>query len=214
MNVLILGAYGQIARLVEERLIKEVPDFNLTLFLRKSWRLEDLGNLPQVTLVEGDLENYVDVTEAMKNQDLVFVATVDHSPNNIVTKNVIEAMQANRVRRVIFTNILGIYDEVLGEFGRWNYKMVSSGIKEAINSDKLLTESGLDYTTLRLPWLNNRDEIKYSLTHRNEKYLGVSGSRKSIADVVVRIIKEPKFLLKDSVGIADADTQGLDRPVY
>lgn len=214
MNVLILGAYGQIARLVEERLIKEVPDFNLTLFLRKSWRLEDLGNLPQVTLVEGDLENYVDVTEAMKNQDLVFVATVDHSPNNIVTKNVIEAMQANGVRRVIFTNILGIYDEVLGEFGRWNYKMVSSGIKEAINSDKLLTESGLDYTTLRLPWLNNRNEIKYSLTHRNEKYLGVSGSRKSIADVVVRIIKEPKFLLKDSVGIADADTQGLDRPVY
>ncbi|GET08275.1 NAD-dependent dehydratase [Ligilactobacillus agilis] len=214
MNVLILGAYGQIARLVEERLIKEVPDFNLTLFLRKSWRLEDLGNLPQVTLVEGDLENYVDVTEAMKNQDLVFVATVDHSPNNIATKNVIEAMQANGVRRVIFTNILGIYDEVLGEFGRWNYKMVSSGIKEAINSDKLLTESGLDYTTLRLPWLNNRDEIKYSLTHRNEKYLGVSGSRKSIADVVVRIIKEPKFLLKDSVGIADADTQGLDRPVY
>lgn len=214
MNVLILGAYGQIARLVEERLIKEVPDFNLTLFLRKSWRLEDLGNLPQVTLVEGDLENYVDVTEAIKNQDLVFVATVDHSPNNIVTKNVIEAMQANGVRRVIFTNILGIYDEVLGEFGRWNYKMVSSGIKEAINSDKLLTESGLDYTTLRLPWLNNRDEIKYSLTHRNEKYLGVSGSRKSIADVVVRIIKEPKFLLKDSVGIADADTQGLDRPVY
>ena len=78
----------------------------------------------------------------------------------------------------------------------------------------MLTESGLDYTTLRLPWLNNRDEIKYSLTHRNEKYLGVSGSRKSIADVVVRIIKEPKFLLKDSVGIADADTQGLDRPVY
>lgn len=214
MNVLILGAYGQIARLVEERLIKEVPDFNLTLFLRKSWRLEDLGNLPQVTLVEGDLENYVDVTEAIKNQDLVFVAAVDHSPNNIVTKNVIEAMQANGVRRVIFTNILGIYDEVLGEFGRWNYKMVSSGIKEAINSDKLLTESGLDYTTLRLPWLNNRDEIKYSLTHRNEKYLGVSGSRKSIADVVVRIIKEPKFLLKDSVGIADADTQGLDRPVY
>lgn len=214
MNVLILGASGQIARLVEERLIKEVPDFNLTLFLRKSWRLEDLGNLPQVTLVEGDLENYVDVTEAMKNQDLVFVATVDHSPNNIVTKNVIEAMQANGVRRVIFTNILGIYDEVLGEFGRWNYKMVSSGIKEAINSDKLLTESGLDYTTLRLPWLNNRDEIKYSLTHRNEKYLGISGSRKSIADVVVRIIKEPKFLLKDSVGIADADTQGLDRPVY
>ena len=92
--------------------------------------------------------------------------------------------------------------------------MVSSGIKEAINSDKLLEESGLDYTTLRLPWLNDRDEVKYSLTHKNEKYVGVSGSRKSIADLVVRIAKNPNFLINDSVGVADPDTQGLDRPVY
>lgn len=214
MNLLILGAYGQIARLVEDRILKEDTNIKLTLFLRNSSRLNDLEKLPQVTVIDGDIENYADLTTVMKGQDMVYVATVDHSSNNIVTKNIIKAMKENNVSRVVFSNILGIYDEVPGEFGRWNYEMVSSGIKEAINSDKLLEESGLDYTTLRLPWLNDRDEVKYSLTHKNEKYVGVSGSRKSIADLVVRIAKNPNFLINDSVGVADPDTQGLDRPVY
>ncbi|WP_340851026.1 NAD(P)H-binding protein [Ligilactobacillus salivarius] len=216
MNLLVLGAYGQIARLVEDRILKEDTNIKLTLFLRNSSRLNDLEKLPQVTVIDGDIENYADLTAAMKGQDMVYVATVDHSSNNIVTKNIIKAMKENNVSRVVFSNILGIYDEVPGEFGRWNYEMgVSSGIiKEAINSDKLLEESGLDYTTLRLPWLNDRDEVKYSLTHKNEKYVGVSGSRKSIADLVVRIAKNPNFLINDSVGVADPDTQGLDRPVY
>lgn len=214
MNLLVLGAYGQIARLVEDRILKEDTNIKLTLFLRNSSRLNDLEKLPQVTVIDGDIENYADLTAAMKGQDMVYVATVDHSSNNIVTKNIIKAMKENNVNRVVFSNILGIYDEVPGEFGRWNYEMVSSGIKEAINSDKLLEESGLDYTTLRLPWLNDRDEVEYSLTHKNEKYVGVSGSRKSIADLVVRIAKNPNFLINDSVGVADPDTQGLDRPVY
>ena len=214
MNLLVLGAYGQIARLVEDRILKEDTNIKLTLFLRNSSRLNDLEKLQQVTVIDGDIENYADLTAAMKGQDMVYVATVDHSSNNIVTKNIIKAMKENNVNRVVFSNILGIYDEVPGEFGRWNYEMVSSGIKEAINSDKLLEESGLDYTTLRLPWLNDRDEVKYSLTHKNEKYVGVSGSRKSIADLVVRIAKNPNFLINDSVGVADPDTQGLDRPVY
>lgn len=56
--------------------------------------------------------------------------------------------------------------------------------------------------------------MAYEITHKAETYLGVSGSRKSIADVVLRIISDPKFLVKDSVGIADPKTEGSDRPVY
>ena len=81
-------------------------------------------------------------------------------------------------------------------------------------SDRLAEESGLDYTTLRLPWLNDRDEVKYAITHKNEEFKGVSGSRKSIADVVLKIVADPSFGSKDSWGIADPATQGSDRPVY
>ncbi len=56
--------------------------------------------------------------------------------------------------------------------------------------------------------------IKYSITTHNEPYIGVSGSRKSIADVILKIVRNPELYDKDSIGIADPDTQGKERPVY
>lgn len=216
MNLLIAAANGQIAKIVENRILTE-PDFKdvrLTLFLRNADRLADLKGNPRVTLVEGSLDDATALATAMAGQDMVFVAVVDHTPANSWTKNVIAAMQQQGVKRVLFTNILGLYNEVPGEFGAWNLQMVRAGLPAAIHSDELLASSGLDYTTLRLPWLNDRDEIKYTVTHRNDQYEGVSGSRQSVADYVLQLVKDPTRDVKDSVGMADADTQGLDRPVY
>lgn len=214
MNVLILAANGQIAQIVEKRLLTE-PDFkdiHLTLGLRRPSRLANLRN--SAKLLEVDLTNASEVDQAMEHQDIVLVAVVDHTSDNIITKNVIAAMKKQQVKRVIFANILGLYNEVPGEFGRWNHEQVAAGLKPAINSDKLLADSGLNYTTLRLPWLNDRDEIKYTITTRNEPYMGVSGSRKSIADVIVRIIADPSLYANNSIGIADPDTKNEIRPVY
>lgn len=213
-KVLILGANGQIAKIVENRILKDQPDVELTLFLRNSNRLSQLSLNKNVTLVDGDINDFNAVNEAMKDQDIVYISFVDHDSNNTMTKNVIKAMKENKVDRVIESSLLGLYNEVPGEYGRWNYSMVKDGLDAAINADKLLSESGLTYTTLRFPWLNDRDEIKYTITHKDEQYLGVSGSRQSMADVIVKMIADPEYLKNDSVGIADADTQGEDRPVY
>ncbi len=62
--------------------------------------------------------------------------------------------------------------------------------------------------------MNDRDEVKYDITYKSEQYVGVSGSRQSMADVIVKIIADPEYLKDDSVGIADAATQGETRPVY
>ena len=213
-KVLILGANGQIARIVAQRVLDEQPDVALTLFLRNSQRLNAFATNSRVTLVEGDLADYAAIDSAMQGQDLVYVAMVDHTSDNIITNNVVKAMRANGVQRVVESSLLGLYNEVPGEYGRWNYEMVKNGLQAAINADQLLAESGLGYTTLRFPWLNDRDEVKYLITHKNDPYLGVSGSRQSMADVIVKIIADPDYLKNDSVGIADADTQGETRPVY
>ena len=157
MNFLILAANGQIARIVENRILSEdnFQNINLTLGLRNSHRLASLG--PKARIMEVDLTNNQDVNKAMYKQEIVFVDVVDHTKDNVITKKVIETMKANRVSRVIFANILGIYNEVGGEFGRWNHQFVLPGLQAAINFDKLLAKSGLDYTTLRLPWLNDRN---------------------------------------------------------
>lgn len=212
-KVLIIGANGQIARIVTNRLLKEQPDTELTLYLRNSDRLSHLAGY-RVNIVEGDINDLDTLNKSMKGQDIVFVGFVDHDEKNTPTKNVIKSMKEQNVKRIIVSNVLGIYDEVPGEYGRWNKETIASGLPTAIRSDELLEESGLDYTTLRLPWLNDRDEVKYVITHKGEEYNGVSGSRQSMADVVVRIIENPEFVNNDSIGIADADTQGEDRPVY
>ncbi|KRM55060.1 hypothetical protein C5L31_001336 [Secundilactobacillus malefermentans] len=216
MKLLIFAANGQIASIVEDRILKEdqFKDVELTLALRNSKRLANLADNPRVNVVEADLGDADAVKQTVAGQDMVFVAVVDHTANNNWTKNVIAGMKEENVNRVIFTNILGIYDEVPGEFGRWNKQSVMAGLAAATNSDKLLAESGLDYTTLRLPWLNDRDEVKYSVTHRDESYEGVSGSRQSVADVVLKIVADPAFGSNDSLGMADPETQGEDRPVY
>ncbi|MBU7561575.1 NAD(P)H-binding protein [Weissella cibaria] len=214
-NVLIMAANGQISRLVAARLLSE-PEFAyvvLTLFVRKAAQVADLQADGRVSVFEGSLDNLSDVTAAMAGQDVVFVGVVDHSKDNLHTKNVIAGMKQAGVQRVIYANVLGIYNEVPGEFGAWNRATISSGLPTAAMSDQLLAESGLDYTTLRIPWLNDRD-VKYVITHKDEPYVGVSGSRKSIADVVIRIIADFNFLNNDSVGIADPDTEGETRPVY
>ncbi|MGJ3915886.1 NAD(P)H-binding protein [Limosilactobacillus fermentum] len=76
----------------------------------------------------------------------------------------------------------------------------------AVLADQLLAESGLTYTTLRLPWLNDWPEVNYTLTHRHDQFVGVSGSRRSIAD--------PSLGANDSLGIGDPPTEGATRPVY
>ena len=214
MKLLILAANGQIAQIVEQRLLNEpaFQDIDLTLGLRNKNRLANLQK--QATILEVDLTNSQEVEQAVAGQDLVFVGVVDHTSNNVITKNVIAAMKKHQVQRVIFTNILGLYNEVSGEFGRWNHEQVLSGLPAAINSDQLLAESGLQYTTLRLPWLNDRNEVKYTITTKDQPYNGVSGSRQSIADVILQIMNNPNLFVNESIGIADPNTQGAKRPVY
>lgn len=122
------------------------------------------------------------------------------------------------VKRLISSNILGIYDEVPGEFGRYNREVCFGGKVLADNpmvvSDREIENSDLDYTVMRIAWLNDRPDTNYTVTHKGEEYVGVSASRKSVADVVTRIVKDFDLFKKESIGFADPATQGATRPVY
>lgn len=217
-NVAIIGANGKIARLVEDRILKNDKDVHLTLFLRNANRLSELKDNPQVTLIDGDANDPEDLRKAIKGQDIVLVSFVDHGVGAQVTQDVIKIMDEEGVKRLISSNILGIYDEVPGKFGDYNRDVCFNGKVEPDNSmvlsDKYIENSDLDYTVLRLAWLNDRNDTTYTITHKGEEYVGVSVSRKSVADVVVKIIEAPSKWGKESIGFADPATQGSDKPVY
>ena len=122
-------------------------------------------------------------------------------------------MNAARVKRLIFVVSLGIYDEVPGEFGAWNRRQIPQHLPPFRRAADVIEASGLDYTILRPAWLTNYDEVDYETTERNEAFKGTEVSRKSVADLIVKIILSPKLSSRSNLGVNKPNTDG-DKPAF
>jgi uncharacterized protein YbjT (DUF2867 family) len=152
-NVLILGAGGQIARLVIG-LLSAQKDIRLTLFLRDAAKLGKVH--ADVRVVEGDVMDTEILKSAMSGQDIVYAnlgGALDKQAESIVA-----AMNTTGVKRLIFINSLGIYDEVPGAFGKWNKSMIGKYLPAFRRAADTIEASGLDYTITRPAWLMDADE--------------------------------------------------------
>ena len=210
-KIIILGAHGQTARIVTDELLQN-SDIELKLFLRKSTRLNQYQNNPRVELIEGDVLNTEQLAQAMQDVDLVYsnVGGVDLADQ---TKSIIEAMDQAKQKRLIFISSLGAYHEVPGKFGEWNETAIASFLPGFRESAKLIEDSDLDYTMIRPAWMDNKDEIDYETTQKNEPFKGTEVSRKSIADFVIKLINNPQTHIGESVGLNKPNTDG-DKPAW
>ncbi len=209
-SVLVLGAGGQIARWVIERL-GGTKGIGLTLFLRHARKLR--GKAPaNARVVEGDVLKGVSLAEAMEGQDLVY-ANLTGGDIDAQAKSVIAAMKKAGVERLIFITSLGIYDEVPGKFGKWNKQMIGEELKPFRRAADIIEASGLEYTILRPAWLQDEDEVNYEITEKGQPFKGTEVSRKSVADLIVRIIHSPKLHLRANLGVDKPGTEG-DKPSF
>jgi uncharacterized protein YbjT (DUF2867 family) len=210
-NVLILGAHGHIATLARQQL-KTTTDAHLTLFLRNAKRIKD-ADLHRETVVDGDAANTDQLSAAMKGQDVVYANLAGKNIED-QARSVVAAMRQSGLKRLIWISTLGIYDEVPGKFGQWNHEMLDGGYLEPYTAAaKVIEDSGLDYTIIRPAWLSNRDIVKYELTTRHEAFKGTEVSRKSIADLVTKIVAAPDQYVRESLGVDQPGTDG-DKPSF
>jgi len=192
-NVLILGAHGQIAR-VATRLFLDRPDVRLTLYLRNAERLSGLAGNERVRVVEGDVLDAKQLEGAMAGQDVVYANLSGRMEEQ--ARLIVATMTTLGVKRLIFVSSMGIYDEIPRE--SW-----SSALGPYRKSAEVVESSDLDYTVLRPAWLNDADEIDYGTTPKGEPFLNPSGvvSRKSVADLVVKLVTTPGFGVGQSLGV-------------
>ena len=192
-NILILGANGQIARVAIDLFLKHT-NARLTLYLRNARRLKLSGQADRVRVVEGDVLDTKTLEAAMAGQDVVYANLAGELEQQ--ARCIVKAMEKTGVKRLIFVSSMGIYDEVPGErFG--------SILDPYRKSASLIEASGLDYTILRPAWLNNRDEIDYATTPKGEPFKNASEqvSRKSVADLVVKLAMTPTLEIRSSLGV-------------
>lgn len=192
-NVLILGANGSLARVTTQYLLKNTV-LHLRLYLRNARRLNN-PEPSRVDIVDGDVMDYQKLVAAMEGQDVVYANL--NGNMKAAAENIVKAMQASGLKRLIFISSMGIYGEVPGE-------RYSSILNPYRDSAAVVEASDLDYTVIRPGWFTNQDVVDYQITRKGEPFQGHDVSRKSIADLIMRLIQTPDLYVHDSIGISEA----------
>jgi uncharacterized protein YbjT (DUF2867 family) len=173
-------------------------DARLTLYLRNPRRLKLTGHADRVRVVEGDVLDAKALESVMAGQDVVYASLAGQLEQQ--ARCIVKAMERTGLKRLIFISSMGIYDEIPGE-------RHSSVLEPYCKSASIIEASGLDYTILRPAWLNDLDEIDYGTTRKGEPFKNASEmvSRKSVADLVVKLAMTPGLEIRSSLGVHKAD---------
>jgi Putative NADH-flavin reductase len=192
-------------------MLLEKTDVEITLFARRAQqRLTEFNKNQRITIVDGNWNNLSDLNQAIKGQDIVYMATGHFTDAN---KNVVQAMKNNNVKRLIVAGGLGIYDEVAGKFGQWNAQMMGD-YTEIKRSAAVIDNSGLDYTFLRMSWLYNQDNnYKYEVIPQGQPMKGTQVTRQAVAKLITDIVIDPELYKAQSIGVVEPNTE-WDKPSF
>lgn len=191
MNVLVVGANGQIGRHLVE-LLNESPDHTPIAFVRK----EDQINHFKSQGIEArlnNLENSVqEISQAMEDIDsVVFTAGSGGSTGADKTLlidldgavKVMEAAKLKGIKRFVLVSALGADDR-----SKWNEEIKSYYVAKHF-ADQWLTSSDLNYTILRPGILKNEDSRKtVQIAPSIERTDDYSIPRVDVARVILAIL--------------------------
>ncbi len=202
-KIILRGATSQISRYLIPSLLSQT-DAELTLFARKATgRLSNYKDNARVTLIDGDWNDEAALEAAIRGKSMVYLATGHFQQAN---ENVVAAMKAVGVDRLIVAGGLGIFDEVSGDFGDWNARMMGSytNIKKAA---AVIDNSGLATTFMRMSWLYNQDgNSNYELIRKGAPFKDTQVTRQAVAQFVTDIVKNPSLAQGENIGVGEPGT--------
>ena len=212
MKILILGAAGQISKMLTNRLLQET-DAELVLYARNANRRIANSDPSRITIINGDFNDSAKLLEVMEGVEIVYLNDMN-SPE--ATQTIVDAAKKSGVAKIIGATILGIYDEVIGEFGKWNARMVGrTGTNRHKESAKIIEDSGIDFTLLRLTWLyNQEDNERYMVSQKGEPFIGAQVARQAVARLIMDIIENPAIYSNKSLGVREKKTDFTKTSFY
>lgn len=213
-KVLILGASGSIATLIERQLLDN-PEIQMTLLARHPERLAaDIHHDSRVKVVMADVvKDQAQLVAAMQGQDLIY-ANLYGANLKQQAQHVIAAMDTAKLSRLIWISANGIYDEIPGKYGRWNAEMLGSTLDAYAAGAKVVETSHLDYTIIRPAWFSDKNTVSYELTQKGQAFKGTEVSRQSVATYISSLILDSDQGIKQSIGISEPNTAGAKPSFY
>lgn len=213
MKIVILGAAGQISRILTERL-RDETDHEIVLFARNGNQRLAAVDSGRERIINGDFNDTEKLKQAIDGTDVVYL---NEMADDSGTENIIDVMEHSRVERLVAASVLDIYDDVAGRFGRWNESIIGSLPVLQVHKEKAqsVENSSLDYTLLRLTWLYNDPENEsYSTTDKGEPFVGAQITREAVARMVMDIIGNSAKYSRESPGVYEPGSEHLDKPDF
>lgn len=193
-RILIIGATGSIGSKLRKTLLLKT-DYKLTLFSTSANRIQINPN--REVAISGDVNNKNDLTRAIQNQDVVFAALSGSLGK--MAKSIVEVMERSPTKRLIFISSMGIYNEIPRSIGGGNLNE-NSMLRPYREAADVIEGSTLEYTIIRPGWFDEGSD-NYEITRKGEAFKGHDVSRQAIANLVLKLIQQSGFGIKESLGI-------------
>ena len=201
LKVIIFGASGSIGRNLVSQALEQ--GHAVTAFVRDPARLDMQHD--NLSIAVGDVLQAMSVHKAVAGHDAV-MCTIGAGRKGGVraegTRNIIAAMKAAGVRRLICQSTLGIGESWNNLNAFWKYLMFGLFIRAAflyhVEQEKLVRESGLDWSIVR-PAAFTDGELTGQYRHgfpatANDTKLTIS--RADVADFMLKILVDNTYLHK------------------
>ncbi|MBI4547095.1 MAG: SDR family oxidoreductase [Ignavibacteriae bacterium] len=208
-RVLIVGATGGTGRQLVAQALER--GYTVTAFVRDPSKLQ--LNHPQLTVVQGDVLNYASVESAMRGQEAI-VCALGHKryfyPTRILsegTQNILRAMEAHGVSRLVCETSLGIGDSA-GRLGLFYTFFIIPVILpfyfwDKTRQERIISESNVEWVIVRPGMLTNaekRGRFRHG-RHVGSFFWTVRISRADVADFMLNQL-ETNMYLRAAPGVA------------
>jgi putative NADH-flavin reductase len=201
MKILVFGASGGTGR----ELLKQALDkgIEVTAFVRDATKVADIHN-PNLVVVSGNVLNMEDVGPAVAGHDAVLYA-IGAGPKRTTireqgTRNVIEAMLAANVERLVCLSSFGVGDSKTDLSFFTRYIVVGIFLRHAFadheRQEAVVKKCALDWTLVRPPHLK---EGPHTGTYRHGltlAYGDIEGwiSRGDLADFMLKQLEDDRYI--------------------
>ncbi len=197
MRVAIFGASGKTGGLLVDRALAK--GYEVTVLVRNASKFKKEG----VRVVTGDATKLDDVLHTVRGQDAVIDAIGGSTPykttllESTSVRNMIDAMQAEGVRRLVVISMMGIGDSRT-QAPFWYKHLLMPTFLRGSTKDKILMEeevikSGLNYVIARPPILKD-DRPTGGATVIRTNTTGHTITRADLADFLVDQLTADDYL--------------------
>ena len=208
MKLIVFGATGSVGIQLVKQALQQGQ--NVTAFTRSPEKLKSLP-LSNLSIFKGDILNSKDVENAVQNHDAVLCAIGDGNKGRVRaagTKNIITAMQRQRIKRLICQTTLGLGDSRGNLNFAWKYVFFGMLLKKAFQDHQLqeqyLVDSNLDFTIVRPSAFTDGEITRNYKIGFDGKYkkLTLKISRADVADFMLQQLGSNDYL-KSTVSISN-----------